>query len=692
MGNFLNKLDGGVEVLDDLDDHWTAKSHKKERNWLIAELQELALEKSVRITILGGDVHLAAVGQFYSNKKLNLPKDRDHRYMPNVISSAITNTPPPDIMADIINQRNKIHHFDSETEEDMIPMFLEDVDGTPRKNNHLLPRRNWCAIREYLPGSTPLPSPSTAPTTPEQPEVRPGLLSRTNSLSRRDFRPANLARRLSRGAGPPISFRGIRSNETNGLERRHSTSDADAINVRDPYFPHQPLPKENNETDIVDDGVVSPPALQRPVSFLRRPTNLSEKALRRDYGGGVGTGPELGDDKEDGHINLEGGLEMVINAEVVKGDPAGITTPYKLLIPTLSPLQSYGNNGTSVRRKGRMDDLLQGFKGVRGIRRTSTAPITQRQNNSWGQEKRDSAENVPISEETTPSGDETYPAQVGEEEKQNSLRHRQIFLGEGFRAESNQRVSNYRMNRSVSQNENFGKNYYHTEGHSQGIPLADRERESDRYRHEKYSENEDNDLYRDDSNNLDDGGVKGHKIGHSDEIKDGAVRKPSYRRNTSTYRTDNLRQESGNSNSKIAMKPTLRSVTAPARAAESTEARVGSRITSVGAEDYFYRDELDSTDEEDDGGDYRRERGSGPGNQAEDEDGADDDDDDEYDDDDLGTNDGYDKDARANDPVGGKKMGSKYMMAAMEDYSNAERRERPAYGDRVRRWSWKMWK
>ena len=181
MGNFLNKLDGGVEVLDDLDDHWTAKHHKQERNWLIEELQELALEKSVRITILGGDVHLAAVGQFYSNKKLGLPKDRDHRYMPNVISSAITNTPPPDMMADIINQRNKIHHLDSETEEDMIPMFLEDVDGAPRKNTHLLPRRNWCAIREYLPGSTPLPSPSTAPSTPEQPEVRPGLLSRTNS-------------------------------------------------------------------------------------------------------------------------------------------------------------------------------------------------------------------------------------------------------------------------------------------------------------------------------------------------------------------------------------------------------------------------------------------------------------------------------------------------------------------------------
>ena len=53
LGGFLNKFDGGVEILDDLDDHWTARNHKRERNWFVQELQELAAEKSVRITILG---------------------------------------------------------------------------------------------------------------------------------------------------------------------------------------------------------------------------------------------------------------------------------------------------------------------------------------------------------------------------------------------------------------------------------------------------------------------------------------------------------------------------------------------------------------------------------------------------------------------------------------------------------------
>lgn len=106
------------------------------------------------LTTCSGDVHLAAIGQFYSNPRLKIPKDRDHRYMPNVISSAIVNTPPPEMMGDILNKRNKVHHLDKETDEDMIPMFTHDVDGRPRNNKRLLPRRNWCSIREYQPGKS----------------------------------------------------------------------------------------------------------------------------------------------------------------------------------------------------------------------------------------------------------------------------------------------------------------------------------------------------------------------------------------------------------------------------------------------------------------------------------------------------------------------------------------------------------
>lgn len=48
----MNRFDGGAEVVDDLDDHWTTKAHKDERNLLIQDLQTIAAEKSVRVTIL----------------------------------------------------------------------------------------------------------------------------------------------------------------------------------------------------------------------------------------------------------------------------------------------------------------------------------------------------------------------------------------------------------------------------------------------------------------------------------------------------------------------------------------------------------------------------------------------------------------------------------------------------------------
>ena len=266
LGNFVNKFDGGVEILDDLDDHWTAKHHKGERNWFVQELQELAAEKSVRITILGGDVHLAAVGQFFSNKKLGIPKDRDHRYMPNIISSAIVNTPPPDMMADVLNRRNKVHHLDADTDEDMIPLFTHDVDGKPRNNRRLLPRRNWCSLREYTPGSSPPPTPPRTPSISSQAE-RPPKLGRTLSGS-------SIIRRLSRSdrratsSGPPVSYYNSPANPPHPHE-------APGQHYRSSSVGNIPKPTDSQPSYF-------PPAPQnppRPNPFHRRPTGFSEKAV-----------------------------------------------------------------------------------------------------------------------------------------------------------------------------------------------------------------------------------------------------------------------------------------------------------------------------------------------------------------------------------------------------------------------------
>ena len=150
-GSFFNKFDGKPDLLDDLDDHYTARQHKHERKRLILSLQDIAAKHSVRITILGGDVHLAALGSFYSNPKQGLPKEKDHRYMANIISSAITNHPPPKAVADLLARRNKVHHLDHETDETLIPLFEKNPGGVEKNsvfNKLTMPSRNYALITE----------------------------------------------------------------------------------------------------------------------------------------------------------------------------------------------------------------------------------------------------------------------------------------------------------------------------------------------------------------------------------------------------------------------------------------------------------------------------------------------------------------------------------------------------------------
>ncbi|KAF1810417.1 hypothetical protein P152DRAFT_421002 [Eremomyces bilateralis CBS 781.70] len=183
-GGLFNKFDGQVDLLDDLDDHYTARHHKGERRDLIHILQNLAKQHNVRITMLSGDVHLAAIGRFYSNPGLSIPAERDWRYMPNIISSAITNKPPPPAVANLLARRNKVHRLDRETDETMLELFDHDPGQGPKANgdgpdsnegkclpfrsgkanNCTMPSRNYAIIAEsHAPGAAaPPPNPTAA--------------------------------------------------------------------------------------------------------------------------------------------------------------------------------------------------------------------------------------------------------------------------------------------------------------------------------------------------------------------------------------------------------------------------------------------------------------------------------------------------------------------------------------------------
>ena len=265
-------------------------------------------------------------------------------------------------MADILNRRNKTHHLDRDTEEDMIPMFIHDVNGSSRNNKRLLPRRNWCSIREYHPGSTPPPTPpsSEPETESEGSPPPPTRLQRTLSLTRSDVKPGNLLRRLS-GRGPPPSS-GYPSADRADLDDSPSPDSPE----NDGYFPRQPvLPKRaatiNGNSGQRHSSAPLPNSsapLPRPGNFHRRPTNLSEKAVAKGDPDGSG-----------GHIDLEHGLDIVLNCEVDQKDPAGTTVPYRLLVPALFYEGQGDENAAPFRKKS----LVSRLTSIRGRRRNVLA-------------------------------------------------------------------------------------------------------------------------------------------------------------------------------------------------------------------------------------------------------------------------------------------------------------------------------
>ncbi|OTA03146.1 hypothetical protein A9Z42_0035640 [Trichoderma parareesei] len=395
LGKHLNNLNGGYEILDDLNDHWTAKNHKKERTIIIEDLQDLAIDRSVRITILSGDVHLGAIGQFYSNPKLGLPKHKDPRYMPNIVSSAIVNHPPPDIVADLLNKRNKVHHFDKETDEAMIPIFQTGVDGKPRNNKNLLPHRNWCSIRMWAPGTTPPPSPPPSDRGRSRSPGGGSLLRRLSSRRRKSTsqQPFDVSRESVRGPRPPISgagglFRNFsrrgsvdQQRPGGGVTRTMSLGRGEAAQHRDDFVHHGQHGSQGRFDDgnmsgqwsgEFDSGYVDHRAQGQPrASGLRGgggsdfeefsagdeayfTAQTPRRAQTINYHAGPAgshevispsgrpyhrapTGLSLKDvkDAEKFEVNLEGGLDISLNMEVNSKDPMGITVPYRILVPKL---------------------------------------------------------------------------------------------------------------------------------------------------------------------------------------------------------------------------------------------------------------------------------------------------------------------------------------------------------------------
>ncbi|KAL4527925.1 hypothetical protein Ndes2526B_g07715 [Nannochloris sp. 'desiccata'] len=149
---------GKPELLDDLLDGWVARVHKNEREMFVKLLQEIALVKHVRVTILSGDAHVGGVGRFYSHSPKVDPHN-DPIYMVQIISSAIMNGPPPTQAVKMMLRTNFAKNIDERTRQKLVRVFWPRHPRTDK----LLPRRNWCDITMNRP-------PYTRPMNPRDPD------------------------------------------------------------------------------------------------------------------------------------------------------------------------------------------------------------------------------------------------------------------------------------------------------------------------------------------------------------------------------------------------------------------------------------------------------------------------------------------------------------------------------------------
>ncbi|KAL4911670.1 hypothetical protein BDW62DRAFT_196479 [Aspergillus aurantiobrunneus] len=156
MGGILSPF-GEFDLLDELRDQWTHESKDLERTYLIRTLQGIAHQKSLRMTFLSGAVNVCGAGLVHDPGHPS-----DHKTMYQLISSSVVNGPPPSYIIKMLHSNNKPLYVPtnghrstpsqpSDTKEDMMEIFQNDVTGQAREHKKLMGRRNYVAIVAYDP-------------------------------------------------------------------------------------------------------------------------------------------------------------------------------------------------------------------------------------------------------------------------------------------------------------------------------------------------------------------------------------------------------------------------------------------------------------------------------------------------------------------------------------------------------------
>lgn len=129
--------EGSFELMDDLRDHWNSRSHRAERLKMIHNFFDLANSKKTRVTILSGDVHVAAMGVITSNRNKDAP--RNAQVINQLTSSGIVHPGPPSLL-------KYFYELISKGEVEIDRGVHISMNKLPGVKHRFSTKRNWLAI------------------------------------------------------------------------------------------------------------------------------------------------------------------------------------------------------------------------------------------------------------------------------------------------------------------------------------------------------------------------------------------------------------------------------------------------------------------------------------------------------------------------------------------------------------------
>ena len=135
--SLLNFLPGEQELEDDLRDHWQSEPHREERLRMIHRLFGLMDNKSIRTSILSGDVHVAALG-FVQTTRTGKAGSRA-QVINQLTSSGIVHPAPPKLM-------NFVLEGLSDKPEPVDQGITATIVNFPRKRKKFVLCRNFLSL------------------------------------------------------------------------------------------------------------------------------------------------------------------------------------------------------------------------------------------------------------------------------------------------------------------------------------------------------------------------------------------------------------------------------------------------------------------------------------------------------------------------------------------------------------------